>query len=62
MKGTVYVALYIHNNLLIDEPLTRDDAIIWQQVNGLVLKAVDGLKDYLSCLIRFLDGKKKALL
>ena len=49
MKGIVYIALYIDDNLIIGDMAAMDDAIAWQKSNGLVLKIVEGLQDYLSC-------------
>ena len=45
VKGIIYVALYIDNNLMIGNSATIDDAILALKGKGLVLKIVEGLQD-----------------
>ena len=61
MKGIVYVALYIDNNLMIGDKTAIIDAMALKN-KGLVLKVVEGLQDYLSCEIKFSENKKHAWL
>ena len=56
-KGIVYAALYIDNNLMIGNKAAIDDAILALKSEGLVLKVVEGLQDYLSCETKFLKTK-----
>ena len=51
-KGIVFVALYVDDNLMIDDKATIDDAILPFKNKGLVLKIMEGLQDYLSCKIK----------
>ena len=60
MKGLVYVALYIDDNLMVGDIVAIDDAIEVLKNKGLVLKIVEGLKEYLSCEIKFSNNKKCA--
>ena len=53
MKGIVYLALYLDDNLMIGDFATIDDAIKVLKSKELVLKIVEGLQDYLSCKIKF---------
>ena len=48
-KGIVYVALYVDNNLMIGHIKVTKKVIAALKENGLVMKSVEGLKDYLSC-------------
>ena len=48
VKGIVYVTLYVDDNLMIDDVKAIDNAITALKENGLVLKKVEGLQDYLS--------------
>ena len=61
-KGIVYIALYIDDNLMIGNMMAIDDAILALNSNGLVLKIVEELQDYLPCEIKFSDDKKRAWL
>ena len=61
-KGIVYIALYIDDNLLVVDIKAIDDAIIAFKNNGLVLKVVERLQDYLPCEIQFSTEKKGAWL
>ena len=58
VKGIVYVAMYVDNNLMNGNMATIDDAIKALKNKGLVLKVVEGLQDYLSCKIKFSEGKR----
>ena len=44
------MALYIYDNLLIDNPETRDETVELFQKNRSVLKVSDGLQDY--CVVK----------
>ena len=61
-KGIVYVALYVDNNLMVGDVEAIDEGIAALKENGLVLKIVEGLQDYLSCGVRFSINKKRAWL
>ena len=39
-----------------------DEALVALKENGLVQKVVEGLQNYLSCIVRFLLDKKRAWL
>ena len=56
-KGIVYIALYVDDNLMIDDIAAIDDAIV-----ALKLKILEGLQDYLSCKIKISNDKKHAWL
>ena len=62
MKGVVFVALYVDNNLIVENVKAIDDAILDLKNNGLVFKVMEGLQDYLSCEIIFSEDKKRAWL
>ena len=62
MKGVVYVALYVVDNLMVGNIATIDDTIEALKSKGLVLKIVEGLQDYLSYEIKISDDKKHAWL
>ena len=62
MKGIVYIALYVDDNLMIDISAAIDDAILAVKNKGLVLKIVEGLQDYFSCKMKISDDKKRAWL
>ena len=62
VKGIVYIALYIDNNVMVRYIATIDDAIEALENKGLVLKVMEGLQDYVSCKIKFSDDKKQAWL
>ena len=47
MKGIVYVALYVDNNLMIGNKAVINDPILALKNKGLVLKVVEGLQDYM---------------
>ena len=62
MKGVLYAALYVDNNLMIQDIAIIDGAIKALKSKGLVLKIMEGLQDYLSCKIKFSKDKKRAWL
>ena len=62
VKGLLYIALYVDNNLMVGDVKAIDDAISALKNNGLVLKVMEGLQDYLSCKIKFSKDKKSAWL
>ena len=45
-KGIVYVVLYIDDKLIVGDVESIDKAIAALTENGLVLKILEGLKDY----------------
>ena len=55
----VYVIFHIDDNLLICCPEAIKKTVEQFQKNGLALKVVDRLQDYLPCDIMFSDNKKK---
>ena len=61
-KGTVFLCLYVDDNLLIGDQAAIDDAIKQMKQKGLILKVKDSLKDYLSCEINFSSDKKRGWL
>ena len=61
-KGIVYVALYVDDNLMIGNVEAINNSIAALKKNGLVLKIVEGLQEYLSCEVKFSTDKKKALI
>ena len=61
-KGIVYIALYVDDNLMIGDNAMIDDAILVLKNKGLLLKIMEGLKDYLSCKIKISEDKKHAWL
>ena len=62
MKGIVYVALYVDNNLMVDSIAAINGAFDALKNKGLVLKIMEGLQDYLSCDIKFSNNKKHSSL
>ena len=61
-KGTVFIAIYVDDNLLVGDAEAIQKTIKDLKVNGLVLKIEDDLKDYLSCEVKILKDKKRAWL
>ena len=59
-KSIAYVTLHVHDSLMIGVSETIDDAITGFRKNGLVLKMVKGLQEYLSCELKFSADKKWA--
>ena len=57
-KGVVQVALYVDDNLFEGDMAAIDDSITALKTNGLGLKIVEGLQDYLSCKVKFSNNKK----
>ena len=47
-KGIMYIALYINDNLMVVNPEAIDDAIKHLGKEGLIVKVINGLQDYLS--------------
>ena len=47
---------------MVDDVKAIDNAVIALKNNGLVLKIVEGLQDYLFCKIKFSDDKKSGQL
>ena len=62
MKDRVHVAFSVGDNLMVRNPEAIDEVVELLQENGLVLKVVNGLQDYISCEIRFSQNMKKAWL
>ena len=61
-KRIVYIALFIDDNLMICIMEFIDNTIMALKENGLVLKIMERLQDYLSCEIKFALYKKRAWL
>ena len=61
-QGTVFIAIYVDDNLLVGDADAIQETINYLKKEGLVLKIEDDLKDYLSCEVRFLEDKKRAWL
>ena len=47
-KGVVYTTYYIDDNLMVGNPEATDEAIGTLQDSGFLLKAMEGLQDYMS--------------
>ena len=62
MKGTVHIALYVDDNLMLGDIAAIDDTIEALKNKGLILKIVGGLQDYISCKIKFSNNEKCAWL
>ena len=62
MKGIVFIAIYVDDNLMIGDMATIDNAIKALKNKGVVLKILNGLQGYLSCKIKFTKDKKRAWL
>ena len=60
MKGIVYIAFYVINNLMVGNIATIDTAIESLKSKGLLLKIMERLQDDLSYKIKFSDHKKAA--
>ena len=60
LKGIVYIALYVDDNLMVSNVKAKDDTTSALKNSGLVLKVVKGLQDYFSCKIKFSKDMKKA--
>lgn len=60
--GRVYIALYVHDNLIVGKKEAIDEVIQELRGEGFILKAKNDLKDYLSCEIEFSDIKKSSWL
>ena len=58
-KGIEYIDLYIDNNLMLGYDESMDNVISALKNDRLVLKVMEGLQDYLSCKIKFSEGKKR---
>ena len=52
IKGRVYIALYVNDDLMIGNMATIDNDIEALKNKGLMLKIMKGLQDYLSCKIQ----------
>ena len=59
-KCIVCVASYIENNLMMWDIAAINDAIEALKNEGLILKIMEKLQDYLSFKIKFSDDKKCA--
>ena len=55
-KGIVYIALYI---LMIESHQATNKTVEQLKMNGLVVKVMESLWDYLSCYIEFSEGNRK---
>ena len=54
----LYVALYVDDSLMVGN-LEADKVTEASNGNGLALKVVERLQEYLSCEVRFLSDKKR---
>ena len=61
-KSIVYVSLCVDDNLMVGDVETIDEAISALKENGLVLKIIEALLDYLSCEVKFSKDRKRAWL
>ena len=52
----------MEDNLIVGDVKAIDNTITALKNNGLILKVVEGLQDYLSCEIKFSEDKKRAWL
>ena len=57
-KGIIYIDLFVNNNFIVGNCETIDEAIEALWGNGLVLKVIEILKDYLSCELMFSLDKR----
>ena len=62
VKGVVYIALCIDNNLVVRNIEAIDDAKSAFKSNWVVCKVMEGLQDYLYCETKFSEDKKRAWL
>ena len=58
-KSVVYVALYVDDNLMVGDVEAIDKVLTAIKENGLVLKIVEELHDYMSCEIMFSADKER---
>ena len=61
-KAIEYAALYIDDNLRLGDIKAIDNAITALKNNGLVLKVMEEVRDYLSCKVKFSEDKRRAWL
>ena len=59
-KGIVCDPLYVDDNFMIKDSKAISDAIKALKENGLVLKIMEGLHDYLFFEVKFSTDKKRA--
>ena len=59
VKGKIYVALYVDDNLMIVNVEAINKVITALKENGLVIKIMEGLQGYLSCKMIFSNNKTK---
>ena len=52
--------VYVGNNLMVGNPEAIGDAIKHLRKEKQVFKVIDGLNDYLSCQVSFLENKKQS--
>ena len=57
-KGVIYIDLYVDDIVMVGDAEVIDNIITALKSNGLVLKVMKGLQDYLSCQIKFSEDKK----
>ena len=51
--------MYVNDNLMVEDVEVIDEAITSLKENFLVLKIVEGVEDYLSCMVKLSGDKKK---
>ena len=56
------IAMNLDDDLMIENPKTADETVEQLKKNGLVLKLMESLQDYLQCEIQFSKEKKKSWL
>ena len=61
-KGLTYIASYVDSSLMMGDDKAIADAMTALKENGLVLKIVGGLQDFLSCKVKFSVNKNRAWL
>ena len=59
-KGTVFLGIYVDDNLIVGNESAIKEAIESLKEEGLILKVDDSLNDYLSCEILFSENKDMA--
>ena len=58
--ASIFNKANVDNNLMIGDADDIDEAITSLKENGLVLKDIEGLQDYLSCEVKISMNKMRA--
>jgi len=61
-KGTVVIAIYVDDNLIIGDEKAVDDVIEQMECFGFTLKVTDNMWDYLSCRIVFNGDRSRGVI